>query len=122
MKEWRIKGMTETTAHVVEVTDDSFERQVLRATQPVVVDFWAPWCPPCLAIAPILAELARDYAGKLTVAKLNVDENPHCMQALGIFGAPTLVLFKNGQEVGRLVGARRKQQYQAAFNGVLASQ
>lgn len=111
---------TEAPARPIDVTDESFERLVLSAGTPVVVDFWAPWCPPCRAIAPILAELAAEYAGRLTVAKLNTDDNIRSVSQLGITGAPTLVIFKDGKEVGRLRGARRKAEYQAHFDAALA--
>jgi thioredoxin 1 len=112
---------TATPAAPIEVTDDDFEQQVLNATVPVVVDFWAPWCPPCRVIAPILAELAGEYAGRLTVAKLNTDDHQLYAARLGIQGLPTLVIFKGGKEVERLIGARRKANYQARFDAVLAT-
>jgi thioredoxin 1 len=103
----------------VDLTDADFEQQVLNAAGPVVVDFWAPWCPPCRLIAPILKELAGEYAGRLTVAKVNIDTEQRYMTQLGIQGAPTLVIFKDGKEVDRLLGARRKPNYQAHFDAVL---
>ena len=111
--------VTATPSKPIEVTDADFERQVLGAAEPVVVDFWAPWCPPCRVIAPILAELAGQYAGRLTIAKVNIDEQPRSMIMFGIQGAPTLVIFRDGKEVDRLVGARRKSNYQEHFDAVL---
>ena len=103
----------------VNVTDRSFGPEVEQSSLPVVVDFWAPWCPPCRVIAPILAELAGEYAGRLTIAKVNIDEQQRSMIRFGIQGAPTLIIFKDGKEVDRLVGARRKSSYQERFDAVL---
>ena len=91
------------------VTDDTFESEVLRATQPTLVDFWAEWCAPCKMVAPIVEEVAKEYNGRLRVAKVNVDENPSTPQRLGIMGIPTLILFKDGTEVARIVGYRPKE-------------
>jgi thioredoxin 1 len=88
---------------VANVSDDAFQ-EVINGDQPVLVDFWASWCGPCKAIAPVVEELAKDFEGKVRVAKLNIEENPHTPQKLGIKGIPTLILFKNGQVVDQVVG------------------
>lgn len=88
----------------IEVTDATFEAEVLKADLPVLVDFWAAWCGPCKMIAPIVEELAKDYAGKLKVCKLNVDENNQTAAQFGIMSIPTLMLFKGGKPVERLIG------------------
>lgn len=100
--------------NVSHVTDDSFEQDVLKSSQPVLVDFWAEWCGPCRMIAPILDQVAGENAGKLKVVKLNVDENPKTPGQFGIRGIPTLILFKNGQPAATQVGAVHKAQL-AAF-------
>ena len=88
-----------------EVTDANFETEVLKSQLPVLVDFWAPWCGPCRAVAPVVEEIANDYNGKLKVLKLNTDENPKTAQAYRISGIPSLMVFKNGQPVEQIVGA-----------------
>jgi thioredoxin 1 len=105
----------------IVVTDASFAEDVLASPLPVVVDCWAPWCPPCRVIGPILNELAAEYAGRLTIAKLNTDEHQRTMVQLGVHGLPTLVVFKHGREVGRLVGARSRRHYQEHFDALLGS-
>jgi thioredoxin 1 len=105
----------------VVVTDADFEQTVLKSNKPVVVDFWAPWCGPCRMVAPILDELTDEYADKLTIAKVNTDENVRYAGMLGIQGIPTLIIFKDGKEVRRLVGAMRKPAYKAEFDAVLGS-
>ena len=95
------------------VSDASFEDDVLKSAQPVLVDYWAEWCGPCRMIAPILDEVSRDYGGRLTVAKLNVDENQATPARYGIRGIPTLMLFKNGAVVATKVGALSKSQLTA---------
>jgi thioredoxin 1 len=91
------------------VTDDSFESQVLQVKEPTLVDFWAEWCGPCKMIAPVVEQVAAEYAGKLRVAKMDVDSNPQTPQSLGIRGIPTLILFKDGVEATRIVGYRTKE-------------
>ena len=94
---------------VITVTDGNFEADVLKSDQPVLVDFWAQWCGPCRMIAPIVEQVAGDYAGRARVGKLNVDENTAVPQKYGIKGIPTLILFKGGKEEERVVGATTKE-------------
>ena len=103
--------MTERIAHI---SDDTFETEVLNAEQPVLVDYWAEWCGPCKAIGPILGEIAEEYADKLKVVKLNIDENPATPPKYNIRGIPTLMLFRNGAVEAIKVGALSKSQL-AAF-------
>jgi thioredoxin 1 len=98
---------------IVYVTDDSFEAEVLRADSPVLVDYWAEWCGPCKAIAPTLDEIAVEYAGRVKVAKLNIDENRQTPLKYGIRGIPTLMLFKGGEVEATKVGALSKSQLTA---------
>jgi thioredoxin 1 len=91
-------------AEPVHVTDETFEEQVLGAGLPVMVDFWAPWCGPCRMVAPIVEDLAQAYDGRALMVKINTDENPHTPSRYQIMGIPTLILFKDGQEVDRVVG------------------
>src|SRR5690606_5062837 len=95
---------------IKQVTDDSFEQDVLRSDTPVLVDYWAEWCGPCKMIAPILDEVSRDYDGRIAIAKLNVDENAATTAKYAVRGIPTLMLFKNGSMVATKVGALSKSQ------------
>ena len=99
--------------HIHYVTDDTFESEVLKADTPVLVDYWAEWCGPCKMIAPILDEVAKEYSGRLKVAKLNVDDNPATPPRYGIRGIPTLILFKQGNVEATKVGALSKSQLTA---------
>jgi len=103
----------------VEVSDASFEREVLSAAEPVLVDCWAPWCGPCRMVGPVLDELAREYAGRIKIAKLNVDENQRTAGRYGVQSIPTMLLLKGGKEVNRLVGALPKPQIEQAIRGLL---
>lgn len=94
--------------HISVITDDSFEKEVIESTQPVIVDFWAPWCGPCKTLLPILEELAEELTDKIKVVKINVDENPNTPPKFGVRGIPTLIIFKNGQVVATQVGLLNK--------------
>jgi len=96
----------------VQGTDEGFQKEVLESKRPVLVDFWAPWCMPCKMVAPILHEIQEEYSGRLKVVKINTDENQEVASNYGIMGIPTLILFNNGQEVDRVVGAVPKKKIQ----------
>ena len=100
--------------NIIHVSDDSFEQEVLQSDKPVLIDYWAEWCGPCKMIVPVLAELADEYADKVQIAKLNIDDNPVTPPKYGIRGIPTLMLFKNGEVEATKVGAVSKAQL-AAF-------
>lgn len=99
--------------HIVYVTDETFENEVLKSVGPVLVDYWAEWCGPCKMIGPLLDEIAEEYAGRLKIAKLNIDENPGVPPRYGIRGIPTLMLFKEGNVEATKVGALSKSQLTA---------
>jgi thioredoxin 1 len=98
---------------ILQLSDDSFEEDVIKSSSPVLVDYWAEWCGPCKMIAPILEEIATEYNGKITVAKLNIDDNPQTPPKYGIRGIPTLMLFKDGNVEATKVGALSKSQLTA---------
>ncbi|MFU8819273.1 MAG: thioredoxin [Desulfurivibrio sp.] len=104
---------------VMQVSDADFDSQVLQSGEPVLVDFWAPWCGPCKAIGPVIEELAGEFAGKAKVGKMNVDDNPATPGKYGIRAIPTLILFKNGEVVDQITGAVGKPQLTALLNKAL---
>ena len=104
---------------IVHITDETFEEDVLKSGEPVLVDYWAEWCGPCKAIATILGEIAGEYAGKLKIAKLNIDENPETPPKYGIRGIPTLMLFKDGNVEATKVGQLSKSQLSAFIDSNL---
>jgi thioredoxin 1 len=103
----------------ISVTDSSFQDDVLNSQAPVIVDYWAEWCGPCKMIAPLLDEVAGEYEGKLTVAKINIDENQETPQKYAVRGIPTLMIFKDGEVVGTKVGAMSKSQLSAFIDSVI---
>jgi len=105
--------------NISQVSDATFDSEVLKSTVPVLIDFWAPWCGPCRAIAPIVDELATEYAGKLKIVKMNVDDNPRTPAQYGVRGIPNLILFKDGQVAQQIVGAVPKAQLVKAITTVV---
>jgi len=108
-------------ANALAATDQNFEAEVLNSSVPVLVDFWATWCGPCKQIAPYIEEIAGEYSGKLKVAKLDVDQNPHVASRYGIRSIPSLFLFKNGEVVEQIIGAAPKLQILRRIEGHLPS-
>jgi len=102
------------------VTDDSFEAQVLRSSRPVIVEYWADWCGPCRMVAPVLESIAADHAGRVTLVKVNVDENPETARKYGILHVPTISVFSGGAVVKQVVGAKSKAGLLRDFGDVLA--
>ena len=105
---------------IIHVTDASFEQEVLKSPEPVLIDFWAPWCGPCRAIAPIVEDLANEYTGRLKVVKINVDDNPQTPARYGVRGIPNLLIIKGGQVKEQIVGAVPKGHLVKAVDGALA--
>jgi thioredoxin 1 len=105
--------------NIVQISDANFESEVLKSPVPVLIDFWAPWCGPCRAIAPIVDQLADEYAGKLKIVKMNVDDNPRTPANYGVRGIPNLILFKDGQVQQQIVGAVPKAHLVKAISTVV---
>jgi thioredoxin 1 len=110
---------TSMSGEIIEVSDGNFDEKVLNADGPVLVDYWASWCGPCKMIAPILEDLAKEYGEKLTIAKLNIDDNPETPKKYGVRGIPTLTVFKNGNVEATKVGALSKSQLTAFLDSTL---
>ena len=103
----------------VEIEEAKFDEAVLKATTPVLVDFWAPWCGPCKMVAPVVDELATEYEGKVSFVKVNVDDNPKVASQYGVMSIPTLILFKEGQPVTNIVGFRPKEELKKGLDAAL---
>jgi len=103
----------------IEVDDNNFDQTVLQSETPVLVDFWAPWCRPCLMTAPVLEELAEEYAGRITIAKLNVDQNAKTAAKYGIMAIPNLIVFKKGQPASQIVGYKPKAELKRELDAAL---
>jgi thioredoxin 1 len=112
--------MEDTMSSAVSVTDSDFTKEVIESTIPVVVDFWATWCGPCQAMGPVVDAVAGEYAGKIKVLKMNVDENPSTPMKYGVRGIPTLILFNKGEVVDRLIGAQPKASVEGLLKKVVA--
>lgn len=107
------------TENIIELDDDAFEEKVLKSDQPVMVDFWAPWCGPCKAIAPTVDALEKEYGDQMTFAKVNVDDNPVTPSKYGVQAIPTLIFFKNGEIAEQITGMVAKEKLEETIKGVL---
>jgi len=105
--------------NIIEVNQDSFQQSVLEAQKPILVDFWAPWCGPCRAVAPVVEELAKEYEGKVNFAKVNVDESPFIASKFGVMSIPTLIVFKDGKPAEQVVGFKPKDQIKKLIDKTL---
>jgi thioredoxin 1 len=103
----------------IEITDANFESEVLQSDIPVLIDFWAPWCGPCRMVAPIVEEIAKEYGGKIKVGKVNTDNNQKVAAQYGIMSIPTLMLFKDGKEIERIIGAQPKEAITSKIDALL---
>lgn len=99
-----------TTARIITLTDESFDEQIMSADKPILVDFWAEWCGPCKKVAPILDEIADEHADRVTIAKMDIDANPKVPLQFNVMSIPTLIVFADGKETKRIIGAKGKQQ------------
>jgi len=108
--------------NMINVDQSSFERDVLNSQMPVLVDFWAPWCGPCKAVAPIVEELAKEYKGKIEFAKLNVDDAPFVASKFGVMSIPTIMIFKGGKPMQHAIGYQPKEQLKKLLDNALAKQ
>lgn len=102
-------------------TDQNFKQEVLENKQPAIVDFWAPWCGPCRTVSPIIDELAKEFAGKIKIGKINVDENSEIANQYGVMSIPSVLFFKNGQPVKTMVGVQSKESYKQEIETILGS-
>ncbi|MCK5696052.1 MAG: thioredoxin [Desulfobacula sp.] len=107
------------TQNIIEIDDDSFEDKVLKSNKPVMVDFWAPWCGPCKAIAPTVDALEKEYGDKMTFVKVNVDENPIAPSKFGVQAIPTLIFFKNGEIADQITGMVAKEKLEETIQGIV---
>ena len=115
-----VREEMDVAGDALKVEDSTWDAEVMKASELVMVDFWAVWCGPCQMVAPIVDELAKDYAGKLKVLKLNTDENPEVAGRYQVMSIPTILFFKNGQQVEKLVGARPKRQFKEMIDALLS--